>query len=139
MFVDHDGRLFQGIHGYTTNLPDGGKGKDVREGPFVVPHRAETRKVSDHMGVLKAAVTVHAQTLFGITMADVSQELLVGEDVYGRLNVEQDPVLINHVFLGDDNGIVVLMKGKIYVVVIIVIIIITVIVVIFFIVDIALE
>ena len=83
VFVYHDGRLLQGIHGYATNLSDGGKGKDVREGPFVVPHWAETRKISDHMGVLEAAVPVHAQTLFGITATDVLQKLLVGEDVHG--------------------------------------------------------
>ena len=83
VFVDYDGRLLQNIHGYATNLSDGSKGKDVREGPFGVPHWAETRKISNHIGVLEATITVHAQTLFGITATDVLQKLLVGEDVHG--------------------------------------------------------
>jgi len=57
-------------------------------------------------------------------MTDVSEELLVGEDVDSRLVVKQDQILIDHVFLDDDNGIMVQIEGKIDVIVIIVIVII---------------
>jgi hypothetical protein len=91
IFVDNKLIAVIAVKGDSVFLFHTGKGEDVSDTIWMVPHLAIARKIADQVSGSHAGVAVDLHTR--IRLSDIGQQLLIVEDVDSALVIEENPCL----------------------------------------------